>query len=224
MLYQETKLCAGGGTGCASQCGATLLDSRHVLTAAHCIDTKNVSAITIVGGVHNTQQQDADKQQVRRVQRMFVHPGWNRELLINDIAILRLSEPIQFTRFVQPACLPGPDPKPDSTVVVVGWGSEVLGGRTIAQLKQTHMQVVGNCRSLIPTVDDSKQICIANRVGGESVCQGDSGGPILQQQNGQWYVQGVTSFGVVCKTDGNLLPNVYVRVSAYLDWIKSTMA
>ena len=55
------------------------------------------------------------------------------------------------------------------------------------------MQVVGNCRSLILTVDDSKQICIANRVGGESVCQDDSGGPILQQQNGQWYVQGFTA-------------------------------
>ena len=202
-------------------CGGTLLDARHVLTAAHCITTNNASNLLILGGLHDRQITDLNKEQSTPGQKIFMHPGWNRELLINDVAIIRLSEPMQYSRFVQPACLPGPDPAVNSTVVVIGWGSEVLGGRGSSVLKQTYMTVVGNCRRFWASVDDSKQICIANRVGGESACQGDSGGPILQQHNGQWYVQGIASYVRTCKTDGDLAPNVYARVSAYLDWIKS---
>ena len=199
-----------------------MLDTRHVLTAAHCISTNNASNIRIVGGVHDRQVTDEDKEQFRRGQQFFIHPGWDRELVVNDIAIVRLAEPMQYTRFVQPACLGGSDPKVDSTVVVIGWGRAIMGGASNYESKQTHMKLsaivaaFGEWRTL-------KQICLANKVGGESACLGDSGGPLLQQHNGQWYVQGVTSYVKTCRTDGDLLPNVYVRVSAYLHWIKSTI-
>ena len=177
--------------------------------------------ISMIGGVHDQYLAETGTRQSRSVERIFLHPGWNRQLLINDIAILRLSEPMQFTRFVQPACLSGPDPTVNSTVVVIGWGNQWMGGETHPQLKQAHMRVVGDCTRFWPQVSDAKQICVASRANGDSVCQGDSGGPMLQQFDGQWFVQGVTSFVGDCQTSGNLHPNVFVRVSAYLDWIRS---
>ena len=52
---------------------------------------------------------------------------------------------VQFNQFVQPTCLPGPDPKPDSDVVLIGWGAGELDGTGYHQLKQARIKVVGDC-------------------------------------------------------------------------------
>lgn len=220
VLYQERKPC-GTNQICTGNCGGTLLDNRHVLTAAHCVGTTNGSAITIIAGLHDKRLSEADTRQSRLVERIFMHPGWDSAKLKDDLAVLRLAQPVSFNRFVQPACLPGPEPQPGSNVVVIGWGAEQLGGSPYQQLKQALVKVVGDCYRFWGQVDDDKQICVAQTATGDSACQGDSGGPILQQHNGQWVVQGVASFVSDCKTFENMAPNVYVRVSAYLDWIKS---
>jgi len=220
VLYVEYKPC-GANQICTGNCGGTLLNDRYVLTAAHCVGTDDPSKIEITAGLHNKQLSEAGTRQVRKVERIFMHPGWDSKLLKDDIAILRLSQPVQFNRYVQPACLPGPDPPINSEVVIVGWGAEQMQGPAYHQLKQAQVKVVGDCNKYWGQVDSDKQICVAHSASGFSACQGDSGGPILQKHKNQWVVQGVASFVSDCKTHGNLPPNVYVRVSYYLDWIKS---
>ena len=200
-----------------------MLDNNHVLTAAHCVGTTDPSAITLVAGLHDKKLSEADTRQIRVAGRIFMHPGWNSTLLKDDMAIIRLAQPVQFTKFVQPACLPGPDPQPNDDIVLIGWGAEQMGGSPYQVLKQAKLKVIGQCNRYWYQVDESKQICVANHNSGDSACQGDSGGPILKEYNGQWVVQGVASFVSDCKTHANLPPNVYVRVSAYLDWIRNTM-
>jgi secreted trypsin-like serine protease len=54
------------------------------------------------------------------------------------------------------------------------------------------------------------------------ILQGDSGGPLLYQQaNGRWSVVGIVSGGQGCGDPTK--PGIYTRVSAYVDWIKSTV-
>jgi len=57
-----------------------------------------------------------------------------------------LAQPVQFNKYVQPACLPGPNPKPNANVVLIGWGATQVGEGTYHELKQTQVKVVGNCQ------------------------------------------------------------------------------
>ena len=51
-------------------------------------------------------------------------------------------------------------------------------------------------------------------------CQGDSGGPLacFNEEQGKYYLQGVTSFGFNCARARS--PGVYTRVSEFSDWIR----
>lgn len=208
---------------CSSVCGGTLIDSRHVLTAAHCLGTTDPAAITIVAGLHQKNASEVHSRQQRAVQQIFKHPQYNTQTHDHDITILRLAQPVQFNNYVQPACLPGPDPKINADVVLTGWGALTINGGPYHILKQTKVKVVGNCDKYWSQVDETRQVCVGHATTGDSACRGDSGGPMVHEHNGQWVVSGVTSYGSAsgCTTVGNSPPNVYTRVSYYMPWILS---
>jgi secreted trypsin-like serine protease len=70
------------------------------------------------------------------------------------------------------------------------------------------------------TVSPDTQMCAGASY--SDSCQGDSGGPLVQRGNGgNGPVQvGVVSWGLGCGREGS--PGVYMRVSAYADWIAET--
>lgn len=142
VFYEERKPCLGAPLWtCTGNCGGTLIDSRHVLTAAHCINTKNTTQTTITAGMHNKLILK-ETRQVKQVEHICIHPGYiNNEIFIqNDIAILRLSSPVQINKYIQICCLPGPEPQHYTTVIVSGWGSQHMNGPSYHQLKQASIK------------------------------------------------------------------------------------
>jgi secreted trypsin-like serine protease len=206
-----------------SSCGATLIDKDYVITAAHCIGTKNASDITLTAGSHNLESiMEIDERQRRTVETIHVHPQFDSVSMLNDIAVLRVSTSFTFNTYVQPACLPGGEPEPGDEVVIIGWGAEIEDGPTKAILKQAYTEVVDHCDSWWAQADSSKQICVADAFDGNKPCPGDSGGPILKQYQGQYVVSGIISYGLDCDPENTQeTPDVYTRVGAYKAWIKS---
>ena len=208
-----------------SSCGSTLISKDYVITAAHCIETANASDITLFAGLDNSQSsREFGRRQQRTVREIHIHPQYNSISLINDIAVLRVNTFFIFNKYVQPACLPGPEPQFNDEVIIIGWGAETPGGANSKTLKQASTDVVDGCDLWIPQVDRSKQICVADAFDGSSICGGDSGGPLLNQYQGQYIVSGIASFVIAgeCDTkDSQSTPNVFTRVAAYKDWIKN---
>ncbi|CAF1459338.1 unnamed protein product [Adineta ricciae] len=221
LYYQERRL--QGTSYVYYVCGATLISADYAITSAQCIGATNPSDGTLIAGMHDrTSAAEGNTQQWRTAKSFTIHPQYDAASYANDIALIRVNQSFMLNQYVQAACLPGGEPQPDDDAVVVGWGSQILGGAISNTLQQAYTKVVRDCERWWSFVDSARQICTADSMLGSSTCSGDLGGPVLAKYQGQYVVAGITSFVRDCKTTGTgTYPNVFTRVAAYKAWIKS---
>jgi secreted trypsin-like serine protease len=211
--------------GAGSMCGGALIDERHVLTAAHCIKTPiELSSYKVYIGAHEINKPMYMEQELT-VSKIWVHEQYSASTVANDVAVIRLTNPIKISDKVNVICLPGPEAKSvNDTVWVSGWGRTAHLGETSPILKQTQMDTLGNkCNIYGAAFTEEKQIC-AGKHGVGYTCQGDSGGPLMYEYQGQWYLNGVVSYGATDCGSVSGSPAVFARVKYYLAWIRSKMA
>lgn len=66
--------------------------------------------------------------QDRTVSKIITHESFNNKTLANDIALLRLEEPVVFANNVVPICLPEQGTQfVDQFCVATGWGQNAFG-------------------------------------------------------------------------------------------------
>lgn len=104
-------------------CGASLISSEYVLTAAHCVRRVKRSKIRIILGDHDqTVISDADAK-MRAVSAIIKHRYFDANTYNHDIALLKLRKPILYGSNIMPVCLPAEDFEPaGKTGIAVGWG------------------------------------------------------------------------------------------------------
>lgn len=210
-------------------CGGTLIDDRHVLTAASCFKQSLFPArYTIALGAHklsDTAYSTVD------VERLIFHSDYNDVTNENDIGLMRLTEPIpSASGSVGTACLSQSVKRSSAldSFVIAGWGAtRFLSGvtRPTNELRQAKVNVMTECSRVYPNFDVRKQICAGTANFSSDACQGDNGGGLFEKRTtdtDRWVLAGIVSYGNGCATTG--YPSVYVRVSAYFDWIESTVA
>ncbi|KAM9672724.1 complement C1s subcomponent isoform 2-T4 [Trichechus inunguis] len=220
--------------------GGALIDEHWVLTAAHVVEG-NQDPIMYVGStlVRTSVLENA---QMITAERVFIHPDWEfmdvpetRKNFDNDIALVRLKDPVKMGPTVSPICLPGTTPEYNPSVtdlgLISGWGRTRKQNHVI-KLRGARLPVapLAKCQEVKPT--DSKvvtgryvftdnMICAGGEKGVDS-CEGDSGGAFAIQdpneENPKFYVAGLVSWGPQCGTYG-----IYTKVKNYIDWITKTM-
>jgi len=211
-------------------CGGTLLrvngkdESDIVLTAAHCMTR---SDFDVVLGAHYARTRTGKGEEKVKIAQVVIHPSYNNPgKSANDVALLKLAQPIKFGLRIQPACLPAQNENaPDGTNgIVAGWGNlrETGGDRDPEALNQVVVPIVSSelCRKFYGDKLMTEFLLCAGYVQGKKdACQGDSGGPyVLEGKNG-YTLHGVVSWGSGCARQRS--PGVYARVSNYVDWIQS---
>ncbi|XP_072388528.1 venom protease-like isoform X2 [Diabrotica undecimpunctata] len=213
-------------------CGGSLISENYILTAAHCLTAPSLGAVRYVRLGTTTLQTEtldsADYDVVRRIP----YPTYVNGRQYDDIALLQLDRPVQFTEYIQPICLFSSTDLANVQLIATGWGKTSNYGSIAKDLQKVDLDYVPNdvclkAYSVVPKdelpygIIDTSQVCAGAQDGSKDTCQGDSGGPLQVQQDGRLYIVGITSFGIGCGKPG--IPGVYTRVSNYLPWIEQTV-
>nr|XP_055032246.1 neurotrypsin [Misgurnus anguillicaudatus] len=213
-------------------CGATLINSCWLLTAAHCFKRfgSEASRYVVKLGDYHTQEQD-DFERVLSPEHIHVHRKYRTESWEHDVALIRLKgaegKCVAFNPHTNAACLPAPGSmwgKRPSSCVITGWG--VTDTEHPNTLLQAWVPLLPSwqCKKRYGERFTSHDMLCAGTMSSDlrkhaDSCQGDSGGPLVcQGETGRWVLTGVISWGHGCGDPS--YPGVYSRVSRYLQWIE----
>jgi secreted trypsin-like serine protease len=173
-------------------CGGSLISSKLVITAAHCVWCKKkyfarkAEEATFYLGKHNINLLSEQYNVVSSVVKFVIHPDWNSndDRYDADIAIAVLTRKISFNKFIIPICLwtstSNTDDLVGKTGVIAGWGKTKVNASTSLTPKWAKIQVV-DLLTCIRSNDafnkstSNRMFCAGNRVEGSGPCNGDSG-------------------------------------------------
>uniref|UniRef100_A0A671M4S3 Granzyme B(G,H)-like n=1 Tax=Sinocyclocheilus anshuiensis TaxID=1608454 RepID=A0A671M4S3_9TELE len=198
-------------------CGGFLISDRFVMTAAHC--QNNAPVVTVVLGAHDLRKKNENSVRFT-VDSYHQHPDFTMESFHNDILLLKLEKKVHLNDNIKWISIPAKegDIEAGSVCSIAGWGLLETNGKRSDHLMETNVTVMNNkkCESKWGKDDfsTSQMMCVYGNGGS---CDGDSGGPLVCGDT----AVGVTSFGDPDLCNSLKLPEVYIKISAYIPWIKN---
>lgn len=213
-----------GLIGFIHRCGGVIYDANWVVTAATCIEAgENLLDWRVVAGEYEFDH-TSGFEQIRGIVRLVDSERFDADSFENDIAMLKMSIPLDLTLSRAGAAQfppsQGQEPAVGANLTVVGWGATLNGGSPVVNIQRKATMFMSDrevCSNVYFGAVLPAMICAANDINtGAGPCSGDTGGPLVDA-NG--YVVGLVSWGYGCAVKG--YPSVFTNVAFYPDWMKA---
>eukprot|EP00057_Strongylocentrotus_purpuratus_P013244 XP_011667718.1 PREDICTED: coagulation factor X [Strongylocentrotus purpuratus] len=130
----------------------------------------------------------SDNERTFRAEQIIKHPNFNEQTYDSDIALIKLQQPVTYTDYIIPLCLPSElraDEllKAETRGFVTGWGNTEEAGDYSRYLRRVRLTIASmqDCgRSHIDIITNNMFCADGGRKADErDACQGDSGGPFV---------------------------------------------
>lgn len=208
-------------------CGGAIIDGKWILTAAHCTRNDNnlpisPSLMSVTVGSTDPLHSSAGKKYF--VSEVIVHEEYNSSTLDNDIALLKLTDSINFSnakpiKIITSKNVSEGATDPGVMAWLAGWGLIKVTPNTYpGSLQKVQLPVISTSQaSVVYNYIPSTDIMAGYKNGNKDACNGDSGGPLIVPVEDEYKIAGIVSWGSnSCNTYGG-----YTRVSLFEDWIRT---
>jgi len=211
-------------------CTGTLIASRVVLTAAHCVDAAKPYARSLTARLEFKVEYPDLKDPNKIVTKAYAfdkklllnHPGWNGQVSVgNDVGLIILKNPITDVSIIPFSPAPMDSKWVGQSPLFLGFG--------MIQSVPNAVSAPRKYGANIPIIRVTKDR-FDHRAQGRSVCHGDSGGPALLTLNGRLVTIGVNSYVSAPRASNNPprsrcdASGTSMRTDYYAPFIRSILA
>ncbi|KAF7286218.1 hypothetical protein GWI33_006906 [Rhynchophorus ferrugineus] len=218
-------------------CSSTLISTRVVLTAAHCVWEIPKHKIRVGAGKYSSDFYAIEKEsQFRTVTEIFTHPLY-QDILGNygsDLSLLIVNRAFRLSNTVLPICINW-----SLRNILNNWNDNMKGmvagmgimenGSLSPFLRASVLQIISNERCIAEQAFEFRKFVsitsfCAGTKDGTTLCNGDSGSglAVFDKHSGKWFLEGVVS---VSLKDPNTYAcnsshySIFTNVGMYVDWI-----